>query len=110
MLSLIFKQRSAKKPLFKTRLVLLPIALLDMFVLTGCSGKNDWTGFYYPDINTMADERTWVIQHGLKSLESCREWVNEVSTGNTRDFDYECGHACRYESGIKMTVCKETLQ
>ena len=93
----------------KNKLVILSLVLFTV-VLTGCGDKKNWTGFYYPDINTMADEKTWVIQPGLESLDACREWVSDVSRGNNKHFDYECGHTCRYESEIKMTVCKETLQ
>lgn len=82
-----------------------------IFTLAGCSNvtANDWTGFYYPDIDNIGDESTWVIQPGLSSLEECQNWVANISIGNI-NFDYECGRKCRYDDSFKMTICKETLK
>jgi len=85
-----------------------------LILLSGCSSKQsisyDWTGFYYPNKDSIGDESTWVIQPGFKTLEECQEWVLFDISGNNTGFDYECGYKCRYDNLYKMTVCKETTK
>jgi hypothetical protein len=81
-------------------------------VLSGCSKPpiqtNEWTGFFYPDKDNIGDDSTWVIQPGFNSLQECQEWVLFDVSKDKTNFDYECGHKCRYDQNYKMTICKET--
>ena len=90
-------------------ILLLPVVLIAVLFLSGCSLGSEWTGFYYSDINRMSDESTWRIQPGLGSLEECRNWVNTVHKPSD-NYDYECGYRCRYDKDINFTVCKETKE
>lgn len=92
----------------KRILSFVPIFLI-VFFLTGCSGNNEWTGFYYKDKDNIGDQSTWVIQPGLNSKESCLDWVDQVA-GDNRNFDYECGYKCQYKKDYGLTVCKETVK
>ena len=82
---------------------------LAAFVLSGCSSNNEWTGFYYKDKDNIGDQKTWIIQSGLKSKEDCRAWVIDMAKDNL-NYDYECGYKCRYEKAYNTTVCKETVK
>ena len=93
----------------KKKLIIIGAGFLAVFLLSGCGESKIWTGFYYPDINKLNDESTWKIQPGFESLEDCRAWVMDMAKDNKKQYDYECGYGCRYEKGIGMNVCKETL-
>lgn len=77
--------------------------VLIFVTLSGCS--NEWSGFYYPDKNNIADESQWLIKNGFKSIEECRSWIGEVAVNNN-NYDYECGLKCRNENGLN--ICKKT--
>ncbi|HLL61243.1 MAG TPA: hypothetical protein VK338_05980 [Candidatus Nitrosocosmicus sp.] len=55
--------------------------------------RNIWTGIYYPDINQIDNQYTWVVSPPLYSLEECRNWVKIVSKGTQGD--YNCSQKCR---------------
>ena len=68
---------------------LLTFVLLTTILLTGCSVNKNWTGYYYPDLDNIGDESTWVIQTGFKTINECQNWINQVVDSST-NFDYEC--------------------
>ena len=88
-------------------ITLISAVFLTVFVLSSCSTRNEWTGFYYPNIDKINDKKTWKIQSGLESLEECREWVDNIYE-NGDNYDYECGYKCKYDGGIGFPVCRET--
>lgn len=77
-------------------------------LLSGCSFTQDWTGFYYPDRDNIGDSSTWKIQSGFKTVENCRDWVNQTANSNP-SFDYECGLNCKTNKYGTYT-CKETIK
>ena len=87
----------------------LIIITMTIFLLGGCSLSRNWTGFYYPDADNIGDSSKWVIQPGFGSLDECRNWAEDISTGNT-NFDYECGYKCKYNKEYGTNVCKKTEQ
>ncbi|MDP1884648.1 MAG: hypothetical protein Q8L10_04760 [Candidatus Moranbacteria bacterium] len=93
----------------KTKIVAIIGLFFATLFLSGCSISNDWTGFYYKDKDNIGDQKTWVIQPGLKSKEECQNWVKEVAKNNS-NYDYECGYKCRYEKQYDTTICKETVK
>lgn len=67
-----------------------------------------WIGFYYPDANDLTNSKQ---SPELKSLEECREWVDDVSNGRTdTGFDYECGKRCKPSKTGGIYVCDETVR
>ncbi len=85
------------------------LVVLSASVLSGCSGDNEWTGVYYKNKDNIGDPSTWVVQPGLKSVEACRDWVDQIAGVNT-NFDYECGYKCRDDKQYGLMVCKETVK
>lgn len=72
--------------------------------------RNIWTGFYYPDLEKIDDERTWIISPPLYSLKECREWVNKVRKDGD-NFDYSCGQGCRFTTRYGGThICRTDEQ
>lgn len=71
------------------------------FVLGQQIVKRDvWTGFYYPDLDRIDDQRTWIISPPLYSLSECRDWVNVIHKEGD-NYDYSCGQGCRFTKKIK---------
>lgn len=71
-----------------------------------------WIGFFYPDQNNLFDHKQ---SYELKSLEECRDWIDEMSSiydpNNTGMYDYECGKNCKLsDSGVGIYVCDETKE
>lgn len=74
--------------------------------------KNEvWTGFYYPDVSTIEDQRTWIISPPIYSLNECREWVNAVHKSGD-DYDYNCSQGCRFvkDYGEETVICKNKIR
>src|SRR3989344_1016483 len=89
--------------------LLLIICSLISFWLGQYETRQDiWTGFYYPDIERIEDQRTWILSPPLYSLNECREWVSAIHRQNDRNYDYSCGRGCyfikKYES--ETIICK----
>ena len=81
------------------------VVIAAVFIL---SGRDTWTGFYYPDLDKIDDQSTWRLSPPLKSLDECRAWVNSVKHGFGDD-DYSCGRNCRFTTEyIGETVICET--
>ena len=74
-----------------------------------------YVGYFYPDIENL---EYWVESKPFKSVEACKEWVDEVvdqyadilaASGKEYDynFDYECGKDCYkadpYNQGVTYT-------
>lgn len=66
-----------------------------------------WTGFYYPDVARIDDQRTWILSPPLYSLEECRHWVNAVRREGD-NYDYSCGQGCRFTTKYigETMICK----
>jgi hypothetical protein len=91
------------------KILLLSIFFILILIFSGCSNNNEWTGFYYRDKDNIGDQKTWVIQSGLKSEADCRTWVINMAKNNS-NYDYECGYKCHYEKTYDTTICKETVK
>jgi hypothetical protein len=84
---------------------LLIITMLS-FILMSCS-NNKWTWFAYP--YWVSNESTWEIKWWFKSLEECRNWIDNILPNNSVA-DYECWKNCEFNSTYWMNVCEETVQ
>lgn len=88
--------------------VLVAIAfLVGLFVGQGMLKRNVWTGIYYPDLDRIDDQRTWIVSPPLYSLDECRRWVNAVhKPGN--NYDYSCGQGCRFTTDYigETMICR----
>jgi hypothetical protein len=74
--------------------------------------RNQWTGFYYPDVNKIDDQRTWVLSPTLNSLKECQDWVNSVHKASDINYDYSCSQGCRYTTEYigETVICKNKTQ
>jgi len=69
--------------------------------------RNIWTGIYYPDLDKIVDQRTWIVSPPLYSLNECQKWVNAVH--KTEDnYDYTCGQGCRFTNEMygETMICR----
>ncbi len=87
------------------------LSLLSALLLgAGCAGSETWLGFYYPD---SGDLTVYQTSGELESLDECRDWVDEQNSYynpyGTRNYDYECGSNCQYNSDYDMYSCDETV-
>jgi hypothetical protein len=85
--------------------IILILFITGSLALSGCILKKQWTGYFYPNLDTIDDKSTWIIQPGLASLEDCREWVQSLSK-NKSNFDYQCGYNCRFKKEYGETICE----
>lgn len=69
--------------------------------------RNIWTGIYYPNLDKIEDQRTWVLSPPLYSLDKCREWVNIVHKAED-NYDYSCGQGCRFTTELygETMICR----
>lgn len=67
-----------------------------------------WTGFYYPNIDKIDDQRTWIISPPLYSLDECRKWANAVHKSGEDNYDYSCGQGCRFTTDYigETMICR----
>ena len=81
------------------------VAVISCMLLVGCSGKEEWRGFLYPN----RDDLTTHVEIGtFGSLEQCRDAVR-ANKAYSENADYECGLNCRDELGPGgPLVCKKT--
>lgn len=84
---------------------IIPLVLI--FISLSSCANNNWTGFAYP--YWVSSESTWEIQWWFKSLEECRNWIDDILPNNSVA-DYECGKNCKYNSAYWMNICEETVQ
>jgi len=78
-----------------------------VLLLTGCESPAPWTGFVYPD----ADALTVSAEIGrFETFEQCRAGAVKTlaAFGRLGVGAYECGRACRYDTGSGLAVCAET--
>lgn len=67
-----------------------------------------YVGYFYPDIENMDK---WIESEPLESVNSCRDWVNEMinkyKVYESSNYDYECGKDCYkadpYNQGVTYT-------
>lgn len=73
--------------------------------------KNIWTGFYYPDLDRIDDQRTWILSPPLYSLEECREWVKTIYKPGD-NYDYSCGKGCRFTTEYigETVICRTDVR
>lgn len=85
--------------------------LIGFFIGQKLLKRNIWTGFYYPDLDRIDDQRTWIISPPLYSLEECREWVNAVHKPED-NYDYSCGQGCRFTTELygETVICRTDTQ
>jgi hypothetical protein len=83
------------------------VCSLVALLLVACDGRaQEWTGWAYPDAETMA---TSVTLSGFKSFEECQA----ATIGRLQSFPepskgtYECGYMCRWDPQLQANVCKE---
>lgn len=77
-------------------LLIIIVAFCIGFLVGQYKTKRDiWTGFYYPDIENIDDQKTWIVSPPLYSLEECRNWVNSVRRSSDNS-DYSCGKGCYF--------------
>ena len=76
-------------------LVIVVSLLAGFFIGQELFKRNVWTGIYYPDLDVIDDQRTWVVSPPLYSIEECREWVDVVHRSGD-NYDYSCGQGCRF--------------
>lgn len=96
----------------KTTLIIIILFIFIIFNKQD-SEKNEWMGFYYPDRNDIGNEKTWVIQSNLNSLEECQDWIADTATENDPlelFYDYECGYNCKYDYSYQTYICKKTVK
>lgn len=86
-------------------IILVVILVVVALWLSGVFENKTWTGYYYPDINQITDQSTWVIQPGLESLDACRSWVQTVANPEA-DYDYQCGFNCTYREAYGEIICE----
>ncbi|MFH1766889.1 MAG: hypothetical protein ABH826_02230 [Patescibacteria group bacterium] len=96
------------------------ILFLGLFIIVGVSfylgiywrGRNQWTGFFYPDADQIEDQRTWILSPPLKSLEECRKWVKSIRTSDDIDSDYNCSQGCRFTTEYigETVICKNKFR
>lgn len=102
------EERKNPTSIFST---LIMIAIV-YFVVSYFLKDDKWLGFYYPDGN---DLQTYKVSRELKSVEECREWVEQMQSkynpNNDGSDDYECGKNCEESETIEdFYHCKETVE
>ena len=88
--------------------VLVAIAfLVGLFIGQGMLKRNVWTGTYYPDLDRIDDQRTWIVSPPLYSLNECQEWVKAVHKEGD-NYDYTCGQGCRFTTELygETMICR----
>ncbi|WP_156878141.1 hypothetical protein [Sphingopyxis sp. QXT-31] len=83
--------------------------LTAIFALTGCADDrpDQWNAFIYSDADDLSKFETI---EGFKTFELCQRAAMDRlrATGAAEQGDYECGHKCRFDTQLKVNVCKET--
>lgn len=80
------------------------LVVLMLIFLCGCSLKDSWTAFYYPNLDNLS---VYEMSPDLDSLEECRDWIDDIASYNI-NYDYECGKNCKYKKDYGMYVCEVT--
>ena len=100
-----------KNKLIKT----FPVFLCLIVMVTGCSKKEDWSAFVYPDIDNIpkADSAQNYSIGKFQNFEDCQSAaISRVrynySVSNTQG-DYQCGLNCTKRNELGgMLICEET--
>lgn len=82
------------------------VVLLTLLI-AGCSQPAHWTGFVYPDANTL----TVSAEIGrFETFEQCRAGAVKTlgAFGRLGEGTFECGRACRYSPDTGLAICAET--
>jgi len=88
----------------KEILTIIVFGLIGYFIFGG-GKKQEWTGFFYPDISDLSE---WTTSPVFNNIESCRDWAYSQTSYNQAD--YECGLNCEFDSRYGVNICKETIQ
>ena len=96
--------------ILRTRLLVFPAVLLS---LNGCGTNSDWSGWVYPDRNSLTDD---IPIGSYATLEDCRksarnilERLKKTPDNASVAGDYECGFKCKADSGLGgINVCEKT--
>jgi hypothetical protein len=93
----------------KTHLTLIILTALVFGFFAGqfLLKREIWTGFYYPDLEKIDDQRTWIVSPPLYSLKECHGWVKAVYVKGD-NYDYSCGQGCRFTKQYsgETVICK----
>lgn len=93
------------------KLVLTLVIILVVGIWFWNNLNSTWLGFYYPE---EGDTFNYIKSSKFRSLEECRDWVNEMITSHNPSgygYDYECGKNCKLsDSGIDIYHCEETKE
>lgn len=82
----------------------MTLLLIAVLLLSSC-GKQEWSGFVYPNKNNLAEDKNIGL---FSSLEECRDNALEhISKNNYSNADYECGLNCDF-SESKPYICEKT--
>ena len=91
-------------------LVITGAALVLIWGIVSVFDKDEWSPFYYPNAPSLIEFSSGPT---VDSLEQCRDWVNGEAVGRGQapgEYDYECGLNCKFDDGIGVFVCEETVQ
>ena len=90
-------------------------ALLVCLAVIGCSQKNNWTAFVYPDRENIpyADNAHRFIEGTYRTFEECEAAAIGKTRANYDETsvigDFECGYKCEYKEGFGgVFMYKET--
>lgn len=81
--------------------------VMALLLLAGCERPAVWTAFVYPE----ADALTVSAEIGrFETFEQCKAGaLRTLATfGRQETGTFECGRACRYDTGSGPAVCAET--
>lgn len=88
------------------------ILLIFLFgiILGGCSFRERWQGFYYPD-GCLVCEDQYIYSPEFKDRVSCISWAHNLKAKrqNPND-DFECGKNCKAPDHVGgLYLCDETV-
>lgn len=92
------------------KIVIVSILFLSGVLLTGCSFRDTWQGFYYPD-GCLACSDKYIFSPIFNDKESCLNWAEDLKEKKGKPDDlYECGKNCKPpKTPDGFYLCKETV-
>jgi len=84
---------------------LLFVVAFSLFTLVGCSKRENWLGFYYPDKGDLTVDESL---GNFSSLQECRDAATaKIQATQSSNSDYECALNCDTSRG-KPYLCEKT--
>lgn len=86
------------------------LLLFSVSALSGCSHKERWSGYIFPDKDNLLIHR--IVGNDFESLETCRQHCRSAleSLHAGHSGYYECGKNCKNSSDYYVRQCEEIIR